>query len=200
MAIELWFPTPIYFDIITGDTFDKIQDDFAWVYDDLVANNTFSKVKGWSPGTQSISDTTFKNSMIDRYNLITFQNEIGNHVGKFINGLNSNNGEELRMVIKESWMTLTTKNEFAHTHDHYHADLSGVYYYQTTGEDGNLYFETPNKMLKTSFMFRNLIDRTVFKPEVGKIILFPGGLDHGVYTNTTDSNRVSVSFNIYFER
>jgi uncharacterized protein (TIGR02466 family) len=200
MAIELWFPTPIYFDMITGDAFDKIQDDFSRVYDDLIITNKFSKVKDWSPGTQSLSDTTFKNSMIDRYNLITFRNEIVDHVSKFINGIGNNKAESLQFVIKESWMTLTKKNEFAHTHDHYHADLSGVYYYQTTGEDGNLYFETPNKMLKTSFMFRSLIDRTVFKPEIGKIILFPGGLDHGVYTNTSDSNRISVSFNIYFDR
>jgi uncharacterized protein (TIGR02466 family) len=199
MPIESWFPTPIYFDTITGDTFDKIQCECYRVYNDLLINNQFSKIKHWSPGTHSISDPTFKSSIIDQYRLETLRDAIVDHVSRFINGVGGDN-KEVRMIIKESWMTRTTKNEFAHTHDHYHADLSGVYYYQTTGDDGNLYFETPNKLLKTSFMFRSLIDRTVFKPEVGKIVLFPGWLDHGVYANTTDSNRVSVSFNIYFER
>ena len=39
----------------------------------------------------------------------------------------------------------------------------------------------------------------VVNPTEGELILFPGWLDHGVQTNDTDDERVSVSFNIRFE-
>ena len=31
-------------------------------------------------------------------------------------------------------------------------------------------------------------------------MMFPGWLKHGVYTNTTDNTRISISFNIEFDR
>ena len=37
------------------------------------------------------------------------------------------------------------------------------------------------------------------KPEVGKILLFPGWLKHGINTNNTDNIRISLSFNICFK-
>ncbi len=36
--------------------------------------------------------------------------------------------------------------------------------------------------------------------EVGKMVLFPAYLDHGVTTNETKEDRVSLAFNINFDR
>jgi uncharacterized protein (TIGR02466 family) len=33
-------------------------------------------------------------------------------------------------------------------------------------------------------------------PEVGKLIIFPSWLDHGVNPNLSDTDRISMSFNI----
>ena len=96
-------------------------------------------------------------------------------------------------------MTLTEPGQYAHTHDHGAADLSGVYYFKTNGNDGDLYFDSPVAQLKSSFVF-NKSSRVFYKPKIGKLILFPGWLSHGVFQNTTTENRVSVSFNIYFVR
>ena len=35
-------------------------------------------------------------------------------------------------------------------------------------------------------------------PQVGKMILFPGWLQHGVNVNNTDNIRMSLAFNIHF--
>ena len=39
----------------------------------------------------------------------------------------------------------------------------------------------------------------MYTPKEGKILLFPGWLEHGVKTNLTDNVRMSLSFNVYFK-
>jgi uncharacterized protein (TIGR02466 family) len=93
-------------------------------------------------------------------------------------------------------MTLNKTGMFSHPHDHGSFDISGVYYVDTTGEDGNLYFLNPNKMMKCSKITENYEQMHFFKPEVGRLFLFPSWLDHGVSENKTKSDRISLSFNI----
>ena len=52
----------------------------------------------------------------------------------------------------------------------------------------------------TNSIFSKLADNFHVTPEVGKLLLFPGWLQHGVSTNTTSSNRKSLAFNIYFNK
>ena len=54
-----------------------------------------------------------------------------------------------------------------------------------------------NKAIDSSVLLKT--GRMVVNPTEGELILFPGWLDHGVQTNDTDDERVSVSFNIRFE-
>jgi uncharacterized protein (TIGR02466 family) len=93
-------------------------------------------------------------------------------------------------------MTLNELGSYAVMHDHGSSDISGVYYYKTNEQDGNLFFQTPNKLLSSNFLFKSIPSIVEYTPKVGKIVLFPGWLNHGVHTNTTDNERVSISFNI----
>ena len=52
----------------------------------------------------------------------------------------------------------------------------------------------------TTFMLEHLNNNFVIKPKVGKLLLFPSWLEHGVHINHTDHERMSVSFNINFRR
>lgn len=97
-----------------------------------------------------------------------------------------------------SWITSNDKGEYPPFHNHLNADISGVYYYQTNGEDGNIFFVTPT-LAMTNSVFSKLADNFHVKPEVGKLLLFPGWLQHGVATNTSNNNRKSLAFNIYFQ-
>lgn len=99
---------------------------------------------------------------------------------------------------RNSWFTKTEKNDYAAIHNHIHAHISGCYYADTTGDDGTFFFTSPSQGLELSQHFSHLANRIEEKPQVGKLMLFPGFLSHGITTNTTDSSRISLSFNIYF--
>ena len=96
-------------------------------------------------------------------------------------------------------MTKMEKGDYAICHEHAWSDLSGVYWYKTNGQDGSIYFQTPNLAQATS-IWDARPNHMKFQPEQGRIMLFPGWLRHGVESNTSDNTRMSVSFNITFER
>ena len=82
-----------------------------------------------------------------------------------------------------------------------YAVISGVYYYKTNGDDGDIFFECPVPTIGSSFCyFNNYCNRWIHKPEEGKILLFPSWLKHGISKNETDETRISISFNLYFDR
>lgn len=95
--------------------------------------------------------------------------------------------------IFESWFNISRKGGFQHFHCHPESHISGVYYFQTNGNDGNIKFECNSSALKNSIFRQNCIE---IPPEVGKIILFPSFLDHAVMMNTTNDQRISITFNI----
>ena len=90
------------------------------------------------------------------------------------------------------------KGNYAHIHKHGFSDISGVYYYRTNGSDGDIFFETPVTETGCSKFWSNHSLTFNIAPEKGLIILFPGWLSHGVRTNTTDNQRISLSFNINY--
>lgn len=53
--------------------------------------------------------------------------------------------------------------------------------------------------LATSFIFSHLQNSVYRKPEVGHITLWPAWLSRGVETNLTESERISISFDILVE-
>ena len=197
MKVESWWPTPIYYSFIQGPVFDQVQTDLETVFQDLKTQDLFQHKSGWNPSSLLLSDTTFLRSLIDDYELSMFRDEIIEHAKKFVAHYGILDAE---FKIKQSWMTLTNKGGTAHTHSHGPTDISGVYYFRTSGDDGSIYFESNNKLMGASAMFSTGAHTITYRPEVGKLILFPGFLEHGVYENTTDNERVSVSFNIFVNR
>ena len=100
---------------------------------------------------------------------------------------------------RKSWINEFRKGSYAHAHHHSTADISGVYYYQTSGDDGSLYFESPVAQAGCTPAWIQLNERFNIPPRVGLMILFPGWLTHGVSTNRTDSKRISISWNVNFK-
>jgi len=188
--IEELFPTPIYVSMIPDA--DKVQQELDGVFDSLDFIETPKSLgvthKSTGIGTQCI---------IDKFNLFELKKTIIVALKTYLGEL----GQPITPFKTESWMTSFETGEYAPVHDHCPADISGVYYYRTSGEDGNIFFETPNPISKTSPKFAlRCGSRWIQNPVPGKLILFPGWLPHGVMTNTTDSVRHSLSFNIYFNR
>jgi uncharacterized protein (TIGR02466 family) len=105
---------------------------------------------------------------------------------------------KLPLYKMECWMTFMRKGSYAHIHSHGRADIAGVYYYLADETDANIFFVNPVKQMGQAACFEHLDKRLSVSPKIGKILLFPGWLEHGVETSTSDKERASISFNIRF--
>jgi uncharacterized protein (TIGR02466 family) len=193
MTTQRIFSIPLYIDEVKD--IGNIQVEFK----KLLANIEFKKRLDWDPNIQSLSDPTFTEDLIGKYNLKHFEKELFIHLAKYANSVGFTDNIPFKTV---SWLTETNKGEYSHRHSHGPCDVCGVYYIQTTGHDGHFWVENPmNQLLETSVFFLNdSREKLGFKPKVGQIILFPSWLKHGINKNETDSKRISFSFNIFFER
>ncbi len=159
---------PIYYNFIDLSVNDQI--------DNIINLIEFSQEKTW--GDKNFFTSAFNYgdgiNVLNVYNLTELKEQIDTHFKKYIK-------KNVNYDI-ESWFTLIEKGYHSHVHDHM-ADYSGIYYYNTNGNDGDLFFTNESSKLNV-------------KPEKGKILIFPSKLKHGVETNETNHERISLAFNI----
>jgi len=74
-----------------------------------------------------------------------------------------------------------------------------VYWFKTNGKDGNIVFRNALKALKCNPIGNSATNESEFQPDQGRIVMWPGYLDHGVRENKTNEDRISLSFNILLE-
>jgi uncharacterized protein (TIGR02466 family) len=198
MKVDGLWATPIYHSRLDNQSILLVQEEFKKVYDSYILNATFNKRSDWENRSHSLSDISFNSNFIEEFNLIHFKKVIEIALKQYMFSINQ--PTDYKYKLYESWMTLTKHNEFAIPHNHPPADISGVYYYQTNGNDGDITFIAPP--LGGSWVPKSgsLLANISYKPEVGRLLLFPGWLTHYVKANETYNNRVSVSFNIKFHR
>ena len=84
----------------------------------------------------------------------------------------------------------------AHCHPGY--DISGVYYFRVSKQQGGLSFNNPNVIsFHGQFPQGPLCPQTLTViPDDGDIVLFPSWMIHGVKKNSSDEQRISVAFNL----
>jgi uncharacterized protein (TIGR02466 family) len=195
--IENIFATPLYYDGVRN--FDEIQNEL-----NNISNLTFYNPPDWNNThkitSKDLSSNSNMQNIIGDKNLKCFAGELDYHLRMYCAELEF---DFVPYTILESWITQFEPGDYAHTHNHADADISGVYYYNTagTGEDGNIFFETPCPSVASSgCFFKKYARRYTHKAMNGKILLFPGWLNHGVTRNNSTIVRNSLSFNIYFNR
>ena len=199
IKFEHLFPTTIYSCKLSDQTVEKVQKELDIPFFDYKENNKFKKHEKWN--SHYLSDPTFSENILDQYPTFFFQQEIKILVLMYLIGLQATHlYEKLSFKIKQSWLTLAYQGDYAHAHSHGTADISGVYYYKTSGADGSLYFPPINTTIDSSYILNHTAKFHSILPEIGKLILFPGNLPHGVETNVTGEERVSLSFNLYIDR
>lgn len=188
--IESWFATPIYYSM--ANDINKLQDEIKTCYPKLnLAKNSY-----WGNQNHSLSDPTFTENIIDKYDLKILKNEIINQVTAYTKQFSDIN---FNINIAECWITNTAPKEHTVVHSHGYYDISGSYYFKTNENDGSIYFLNPNIASMTShFLVPN--DHVEYPPKEGAFIIFPSWLYHGVRSNDTDEDRISVSFNIRLNR
>ena len=98
----------------------------------------------------------------------------------------------------QSWANIFSPGGYAAVHHHGKAPISGLVYLSSIPGQGNIEFTNPMELVISTLPY--LGDRTKVYKEVesltGKIILFPGYLPHRVLVNNTDSDRISLAFNL----
>jgi len=194
------FPTPVYNNKIRGSVFDEVQEEIGNSLSkvDFKFNDNFGE-------THLLSDPTFLENYIEKHSLDSLLSVINQNVEQYMINIGNipienSDTQKLKYRIASSWIALFKPGHYGHVHDHGITDISGVYYYKTNGKDGNIYFESPNSNLVSSVPFNHLSNPVTYDPEEGGLLLFPGWLKHGIKKNTTDDTRISLSFNIYFDR
>ncbi len=104
-----------------------------------------------------------------------------------------------------AWANLLYQGGYNQVHDHNRYAWSGVYYVdigdETPGDDlsGRIEFIDPRvgigwpKVPGDPFK-----QRTLFKPEAGRMFMFPGWLRHYVHPYKGEKPRISIAFNVAF--
>ena len=101
------------------------------------------------------------------------------------------------------WANVNPQGADHKIHSHPNNFLSGVYYVKTSSGADTINFHDPRiqagiiRPPVTELTGINA-DQVVVKVENGTLLIFPSFLQHSVDANTSDQERVSVSFNLMF--
>jgi len=140
-----------------------------------------------------------KNLNLTDETLGPLQNQIVFHMNKYADILNATGMSE----ITSMWININPPNGSNVAHIHPGAFMSGVMFIQTNEHTGNLYFQNPNpvefdwksKFFKNTRLNTYCNDMWDFLPRENSLYLFPSWAKHGVHTNVSDFDRISISFN-----
>ena len=114
-------------------------------------------------------------------------------------------GTTLDLRITQSWLNVTEKGQFHHVHSHSNSVISGVYYIKTSESD-KIEFARADRtgsydIVVPDNSWNTWNSKTWWIPTIqGSLILFNSTLKHQVPPVTTDTDRISLSFNTFFTK
>ena len=113
-----------------------------------------------------------------------------------------NTSNRVSLKITQSWLTLSRQGDSHHSHTHPNSVVSGVLYINLAKNDGVSFHRNEDnlwhELLPAQENYFNAKSYFV-NTEVGDILLFPSHGRHGVREVTEAVERVSLSFNSFFE-
>ena len=113
-----------------------------------------------------------------------------------------NTSNKVRLKITQSWLTLTREGESHHSHTYPNSVVSGVLYINLGSKDGINFFRNEDsiwyELLREQETYHNTF-KYFIPASVGDLILFPSNIRHGVPEVKEPIERVSLSFNSFFE-
>lgn len=184
--IEEWFKTPIH--IGKANNFEMLQKEIS----SYISQIDLKKHPNWGGQNHSLSSPNFDKNLINDFNLEKLKNEIEIQV---INYAKAFSNTKFDVIIEDCWITNTAPKEHTVVHNHGTTHISGVYYFKTNEKDGNIYFLNPIiSLMNSHFLLPD--DYVEYPPKEGLFLLFPGWLFHGVRSNDTNDDRISISFNV----
>ena len=195
--IDNLFAVPVYHYTPKYDEIFLVQDEIKRKWSTITSTDPFENPNGWGDGVETNIKQRFNSA--EFYKLSNLSQYVDKHVRNYVMSIRAS--EHKRVFLSHSWFNITRDNTFQDWHQHQDSVISGVYYYQTSGDDGDIVFESPNPYEALElFPSGELVHKYVaYKPAVGKIIIFPGWLRHKVEKNITENPRISFSFNYLYD-
>lgn len=187
------FSTPVYEHQGSIDETFLVQHEIKNSLPTILTTDTFTNPPGWNDGVKTNIKSRF--NTINDFQMSNLAAYIETHVRKYVAAVGA--WEPMPVKLAHSWINLINTDDNQDWHQHQDAMISGTYYYQTSGNDGDIIFRTPNPFVELElFPLGASVDKFYsVKPKVGKLVLFPGWLPHKVAVNTENTERISVSFN-----
>jgi len=193
MSVNGIFGLPFYHSNIENRKL--LNDQLYNVYHQIESNNGFDYYPGYSP---SHLLSGFQKNILELYDCSHFENEIRKHIAAYLRDIRSDVTLDNTDHKIQAWMTVNKKNHYAMVHSHGTTDLAGVYYLKSIPKGGRIFFRSPLKQLSNSRCFTQIPEVITHTPDEGKILIFPGWLEHGVETSESDDIRISIAFNVNF--
>lgn len=189
------FAIPIYEKTFSHNELFLVQDEIKRILPKILESDVFENPVGWNDGVRT--NIKFRHNTIKDFGLKNLEKLINDHVQKYLDHIAAWN--PVPVSICHSWINITGKGEFQDWHTHQDACISGTYYYQSNGNDGNLEFDHPSHFVQAELFPIGYACERYFRvrPCVGKLVLFPGWMMHGVAENITETERISISFNLH---
>ncbi len=194
--MHLFFSTPIWTSKI--DNYEKINDMMINYIYNLQERNpegvVKSNLKGWHSNNFDMKDQQPKN----------FIEAIKKNINKAINDMAWDlNSQEVK--LSNMWAIINKKGAMNQKHHHSNSDLSAAYYVTATEGCGDIIFYDPRPGKVYKYPLSNIpnllnSNNNGVKPESGMLVLFPSYLEHSVNPNTSDNDRIVISFNISLEK
>tara|TARA_A200000159_G_C7264547_1_gene314500 strand:- start:80 stop:670 length:591 start_codon:yes stop_codon:yes gene_type:complete len=97
-----------------------------------------------------------------------------------------------KFALHNIWFNSNPKGAWNMPHTHPHCFFSGVIWVKAAAESGDLVLHSPHA--HTLYGLEHNV--WTIPPEEGRVVLFPSDLQHNVNSNTTENERISLSFNI----
>ena len=190
--MPLW-ATPIYHNKITGDEFDEIQKELY----DIIDKVKFEESQGWGAHSHQLTENAFSQNILYDNQCMKTLTFIHNCLMDYIQSVNA---PAVQYIMDGAWITKTKKGKQAYPHSHGFSDISGVYYINTNGKDGNLVFTNIHDGFANNIIYNSIGGASTAPLETGLIMMWPSNLRHETQENTTDNERLSLSFNVNFAR
>ena len=112
--------------------------------------------------------------------------------------------DTLHLNIDNFWVNINGKGHANMPHTHRGWTFSGVYYVQAPENCGDLVVVHPSQQFPYHYQEQPFKDQSIkhsmshvyYKPEAGKLIIMPSWVQHLVQPNLTDTDRISIAFDV----
>lgn len=188
-----FFPTPVWVNHLPSDAAVKINRDVINLIDSFR-----SRLKGVGPS----DPWQTPNNLQDRDELQDLLAYAKDAVREALSDLKI---VYSGFLFTGCWANIKPRGVGHTLHMHPNNFFSGVYYVRATGEGGEIHFHDPRSQTTTVLprvTQENEYNCRTYRLPVseGMLILFPGWFAHSVAKNKSDTERISVSFNVQFEK